>query len=525
MKTFVVYILEASVCITIFYLFYLLFLSKDSGFKFIRFYLLTSLIISLILPLNSFSIDIFSEYSLLQVQNSEQKITDITYNEIYSKQTNSSNLYKKAIPIVKPFNYKLLINSIYYVFLILVLTRFLVGLIMILNLYLKSFKTKIKNLHIIKNEQLKCSFSFLNLVFINPKDLTEKEIQGIIAHENIHVLQYHTFDLTLVELISAVMWFNPFIWLLRKSLRQVHEYLADEGVLNIGFDRLEYQVLLINQVAESRLLSLASSFNQSQIKNRIFMMTKLNSNNRTKLKILALVPITAILLFIIACVNGQKKNAKDTTVFLPQMPPASPSPLPFMSPSFPDNYVATVSATKMNILYVGVDNPIDIAVYEYKPEDIKMTIDNGFIRYSKGKYIANPARAGQLAVITVYAKGKKVKEKEFRVKYVPDPVAKIAGIKISGKIEKSKLLAQSEVYAEMENFDFDLNFKIVEFTISTINNGYISEATSLSNNITIDQKKIIEKCQSGHRVYIENIKGVAPDGTFRHLGNISLQVE
>jgi len=120
----------------------------------------------------------------------------------------------------------------------------------------------------------------------------------------------------LIELLSAVMWFNPLVWMMKNSVQLVHEYLADEGVLNTGTDKLRYQALLINQIAEERLICLSSSFNHSLIKKRMIMMTKSKFNRGSKLKIFALIPLATILFIGVACINGQEvnKNSKAFTV-------------------------------------------------------------------------------------------------------------------------------------------------------------------------------------------------------------------
>jgi hypothetical protein len=92
----------------------------------------------------------------------------------------------------------------------------------------------------------------------------------------------------------------------------VHEYLADEGVLSTGIDRLQYQALLVNQVAEERIICLSSGFHHSLIKKRLIMMTKNKPDQDPKLRILSLVPIALFLFVGVACINGQKTNGQKT---------------------------------------------------------------------------------------------------------------------------------------------------------------------------------------------------------------------
>jgi len=107
-----------------------------------------------------------------------------------------------------------------------------------------------------------------------------------------------------IELLTAVMWFNPLIWMMKNSIQLVHEYLADEGALNTGIDKHRYQALLINQITEDKLISLSSSFNHSLIKKRMKMMLNKKFNRRSNLKIMALLPIAGFLFIVIALFNA-----------------------------------------------------------------------------------------------------------------------------------------------------------------------------------------------------------------------------
>jgi gliding motility-associated protein GldM len=189
-----------------------------------------------------------------------------------------------------------------------------------------------------------------------------------------------------------------------------------------------------------------------------------------------------------------------------------------------------VSPTKLNLFYVGVDNPVEISVPGVPADKLFPTISNGTIRKEGVGFIVNPARPGQPAEIKVIAeieKGKKINmgTKTFRVRIVPDPVAKVNGIKGAGSIERSVFLAQVGVIAEMENFEFDLSFKVTEFTVSTIVGGFAVDKSVKSNRFTPEQMNLIKNQNKGQKVYIENIKAIGPDGTTRMLGSIALTLK
>lgn len=129
---------------------------------------------------------------------------------------------------------------------------------------LSSFRKKEYCGHrILVNSVTENPFSFFGWIFIPGDCLKDEESGNIIIHEGIHASQYHSADNILVELTAALMWFNPIVWMMKRSVHLLHEYLADEGTLGRGIDRLRYQSLLLNQVAEGSLISLSSSFNNS----------------------------------------------------------------------------------------------------------------------------------------------------------------------------------------------------------------------------------------------------------------------
>lgn len=184
----------------------------------------------------------------------------------------------------------------------------------------------------------------------------------------------------------------------------------------------------------------------------------------------------------------------------------------------------TVAPTKMNVFYVGVDNPVDVSVAGVKPEDISVGITNGKIRKRGNSYIVNPRRPGN-SYVTVSANidgnKRQMGRKEFRVKRVPDPVGKVNGIK-GGGIAKQVLLAQVGVAADLENFDFDLQFRVTQFTVSASLQGFRRDAVSKNYKFTKEQKAIIQSLSKGQRLYIEDIKAVGPDGSTRSLPAIAL---
>lgn len=136
-------------------------------------------------------------------------------------------------------------------------------------------------------------FSWYRYIVLSEKDLAENG-DAIVLHEKAHLRLRHSVDLLLTDLAGCLQWFNPAMWLLRRELRAIHEYEADEAVLDSGVDAKHYQLLLIRKAAGGRWYSVANSFNHSKLKKRITMMLKEKSNPWARLKYLYVLPLAAI---------------------------------------------------------------------------------------------------------------------------------------------------------------------------------------------------------------------------------------
>jgi gliding motility-associated protein GldM len=190
----------------------------------------------------------------------------------------------------------------------------------------------------------------------------------------------------------------------------------------------------------------------------------------------------------------------------------------------------SVSPTKMNVLYIGVPNPIDITASGVPAEKLNVSMSGGGSIQkagATGSYIAQVKAPGTVNITvtaTVDGQSKNLGTKQFRVKRVPDPVAKIAG-KREGTIAKAELMAQAGIKAELENFDFDMKFNIVSFRVSSMIRGFAKEANSNSAAFGGQVKQIIQETPSGSKIYFEDIKAKGPDGSIRSLGTIAFKIK
>jgi gliding motility-associated protein GldM len=191
----------------------------------------------------------------------------------------------------------------------------------------------------------------------------------------------------------------------------------------------------------------------------------------------------------------------------------------------------TMSATRMNVFYKGIDNPFDIAGGIPK-EDLEVEMTNGKALKSGDAYIIQPTELdeqGKKTKITVYANingtRKLVGTTNWRVKKVPDPVAQVGGLS-GGDIRKERLQVEDGVLAVLEDFDFDFKYKVTQFELQTTGSGgYVVIKKSNSNRFTAEQKDLLKKANPESLVYIGNIKAIGDDGSTRDLKGITFTVK
>lgn len=188
----------------------------------------------------------------------------------------------------------------------------------------------------------------------------------------------------------------------------------------------------------------------------------------------------------------------------------------------------TVSPTKMNVFYIGVANPVDVSVSGIPADKVTASISNGsIVKKSGSSYEVRVKSVGKVSVsatVEVDGQRKSMGSREFRVKRVPDPVPKVGGLR-GGSMKKNTLAAQSGVVADLENFDFDLRFNVVSFSVSATIKGFVEEERSTSARLTARQQNLIKKVAIGQKVYFDDVICVGPDGSRRNIGSIGFKVK
>lgn len=134
-------------------------------------------------------------------------------------------------------------------------------------------------------------FSFLNKIYVNKEQHVDAELKDIFKHEDIHVKGLHSLDILLFEIILVCCWYNPFVWFMRRAIRQNLEFLTDQQVLNKGIDKQTYQYSLLNVSKKGTSIGLSNQFNFKLLKRRIMMMNKKRSSKIELSKYAFLLPI------------------------------------------------------------------------------------------------------------------------------------------------------------------------------------------------------------------------------------------
>ena len=284
MGAFFVYILKSSVCLAVFYLFYRLLLSKETFHRFNRFALLGILLLSCIVP--------FMEVTVKEPTEVHQQF--LTFEELLLTVGMSPVEEAGNIMLVSDFTWREMLLLVYLSGIVFFLIRTVWSLFRMLHLIRDSRIVSRENgITIIAHRKNIAPFSWMKFVLISETDLLENGTE-ILVHEVAHIRKRHSIDLLVADICIFFQWFNPASWLLKQELQNIHEYEADECVINQGIDAKKYQLLLIKKAVGTRLYSMANSFNHSSLKKRITMMLKKKSNPWARLKYLYVLPLAAI---------------------------------------------------------------------------------------------------------------------------------------------------------------------------------------------------------------------------------------
>ncbi len=284
------YLLESSLCWLLFYGFYALTLSRETFFQLNRWYLLSTLALGAIIP----HLEIPADWVM---QAPEVTLTAwLPMAEVGEMST----VVVTPTSVDQAFTIWFVLMPVYWLGVAFTGLRFLLGLRQIFRLYFKGQKIRHAAYTLVLTDPGRLPFSFGRWLFVSRENhFSEAETEKIIGHELAHIRGRHTMDVLLMEIFCILLWWSPAIYLYRRSLRTVHEYLADHAVLRMA-RRKEYGHLLIKQAQSGMQPALANHFFHSQLKKRIKMMTKTKSGKRALAKYLTVFPLLVLAMLLFA---------------------------------------------------------------------------------------------------------------------------------------------------------------------------------------------------------------------------------
>ena len=388
MESLLFYLLRTSIVMAVFYGFYKLFFSRNTFHKSNRVLLILIVVITSILPLFSFNL-----LSNINLPESEANLLDLSKLQIIEQVGNFEQ--KATFPWI-PFLLILFVAGMLFTFI-----RYIIGINQIWKIIASSEKQFISNSEkqFISNNAVLCitdknisPFSWWTYIVISRKDYTQDNSQTILSHEKAHIHMNHSMDMILFDLFTIFFWFNPFSWLLKREIQTVHEYMADEQVLNNGIDAKQYQYLLIRKSVGEHKFALANNFRERNLHKRITMMTKTKTSKRMKWNYVFALPVL------------------------------------FLS-------ITALSAPKLNAKVVASDPPVKIEIVGHNNDTTTIETDPQIKSETKGeiKGITTIAKNGESKILYIYD-GVKMSNEEIG-KINPNNIADITVIKDKSAVE------------------------------------------------------------------------------------------
>lgn len=288
MPTLIQYLLKLSLSMAVVYLFYQLVLRRITFYNWNRWYLLGYSLLCFFIP--------FIDISPVLQQQEWSDSGIVQWVPMFTYGTSEATLpVNEALPVSKAWSTWQIVTILFVTGMIIMTARLLIQVM--------SFRRLVKKARLVTIDQMKLyevdasiiPFSFGNSIFVNPALHSSGELEEIIRHEFVHVKQRHSVDIIWGELLCLINWYNPFAWLIRASIRQNLEFIADSKVLQHGIDRKQYQYLLLKVIGNHQF-SIANQFNFSSLKKRIAMMNKIKSAKVHLLRFLFVLPLLAVLL-------------------------------------------------------------------------------------------------------------------------------------------------------------------------------------------------------------------------------------
>ena len=308
MTTFFLYLMKSVLCLALFYPFYMVLLSRETFHRFNRMALISILLASVIIPVCRITTEepmLLSQFyqrweRWLTGQEADMAtaVVDVDWTPMTAVPIVSETLEATPTFSLGDFlseHWGDLLFLLYVAGILFLIGRHIASLVHLFGLLRRGRMQRLDDgirLYLLPQSDI-APFSWMKYIVISEADYRENGHQ-IVAHEQAHISNRHSWDLLLVEVCLLAQWFNPAAWLFRQELQNIHEYEADDTVLRRGINAKEYQLLIIKKAVGARLYSLANSLNHSSLKKRLTMMMKEKSHPWARLKYLYVLPLAAI---------------------------------------------------------------------------------------------------------------------------------------------------------------------------------------------------------------------------------------
>lgn len=311
MTTFFLYLMKSVLCLALFYPFYMVLLSRETFHRFNRMALISILLASVVIPACRITTEepmllsqLYQRWEHWLTGQEVETATAVAYADWADVEFATMSLADDDTLAVAPAfslgdflseHWGDLLFLIYVAGILFLIGRHIASLVRLFGLLKRGQMQRLDDgtcLYLHQQTDI-APFSWMKYIVISEADYRENGRQ-IVAHEQAHISNRHSWDLLLVEVCLLAQWFNPAAWLLRQELQNIHEYEADDTVLRRGINAREYQLLIIKKAVGARLYSLANSLNHSSLKKRLTMMMKEKSHPWARLKYLYVLPLAAI---------------------------------------------------------------------------------------------------------------------------------------------------------------------------------------------------------------------------------------
>ena len=328
MGAFIVYIIKSSLLLAMLVSLFMLFMSRETFHKLNRYLLLLIVVVSLALPFANVGVSTPLQRVFDAIENGFAKtddslpVVDVSLMGELPEMTTQPKVVTfdamamaDAAPVAieemgsaAPLWHVVLL-AIYGLGVTLLVVRQLVMYVQLSRLIMRSSKVSAEQYGLdgvklrLHNGEEK-PFSWFGWVVVSRKDMDEGA-REILTHEAAHVRAGHSWDILLADAVIIMQWFNPLAWIMKNTLKDIHEFEADEAVISSGVNAKQYQLLIIKKAVGARLYSIANSFNHSLTKKRITMMCKEKSSKWSRAKALYILPVAAIA----ACSFSTVENA------------------------------------------------------------------------------------------------------------------------------------------------------------------------------------------------------------------------